>query len=694
MNPAWPSFRIWRFARKELREILRDRRTIITLVFMPVLLYPILSIAFNQYFLTVQAPKALSEYRIGIMSPEQGAYLTPIIAALQAQHADIKYSAFETPDIEAQLRDNEIHIGMRILNLDDLRNRTVFPVAPKLEIVVIDDSPTGKEVAGAVTRGLTDLKIRTLQLALEARGLKRAVPTVDADIREIQLQEGKKSSLLSSLIPLILVLMTITGAVYPAIDLTAGERERGTLEILMAAPIPRIGLLLAKYIAVMTVTVLTGLVNLTSMTITIWVSGLGKILFGAGGLTLASALGVFGLLLLMALFFSAVLLAVTCFARSFKEAQAYLIPIMLTSIAPSMVALLPGIKLGGFTTVTPLLNVVLMSKELFEGGVPLAQATIVVLSTLFYALGAIALAARIFGSDAVLYSEQGQIGDLFRRPRQVQPAATLTAALFCLAFVFAVQFVVSGATAKLRPDLAIEWRLLISMVVSIGLFTGFPTVWTWLGRVDFKSGWQLRRAPPLAFPAALLMGLSLWPFAAEAELLVRSVGISTLPENFRDAIAGVLDRWRATSPVLVLLAIAVVPAVVEELFFRGFLFNAFPKREHPWQAIFGTALLFGAFHILLLNILVIERLVPTALLGVALGWLRWQSRSVYPGMVLHASNNGLLVLMGLFPHWFGGLAEVGAGTAHVPLAWLGVAGPTALVGIGLAWWAGRKPLAT
>ena len=70
---------------------------------------------------------------------------------------------------------------------------------------------------------------------------------------------------LSSLIPLILILMTMTGAVYPAIDLTAGERERGTLEILVAAPIPRMGLLFAKYVAVLSVTVLTAVVNLASM---------------------------------------------------------------------------------------------------------------------------------------------------------------------------------------------------------------------------------------------------------------------------------------------------------------------------------------------------------------------------------------------------------------------------------------------
>ena len=79
---------------------------------------------------------------------------------------------------------------------------------------------------------------------------------------------------LATLVPLVLILMTITGAVYPAIDLTAGERERGTLETLIAAPISRMALLFAKYVAVLTVAVLTALVNLVAMTVTIVSSSL------------------------------------------------------------------------------------------------------------------------------------------------------------------------------------------------------------------------------------------------------------------------------------------------------------------------------------------------------------------------------------------------------------------------------------
>src|SRR5258708_38898226 len=93
--------------------------------------------------------------------------------------------------------------------------------------------------------------------------------------------------------------MTVAGAVYPAIDLTAGERERGTLEVLVAAPIPRMGVLLAKYVAVLTVALLTAAANLLAMTTTILVGGFGTMLFGESGITAGGHSGRYALLFLL-----------------------------------------------------------------------------------------------------------------------------------------------------------------------------------------------------------------------------------------------------------------------------------------------------------------------------------------------------------------------------------------------------------
>src|SRR5262249_34928578 len=148
----------------------------------------------------------------------------------------------------------------------------------------------------------------------------------------------------------------------------------------------RLALLFAKYVSVVTVAVLTALVNLVMMFATLQLSGLSQLLFRDTELSLLLILQIFGLLLLFASFFSAVLRPLTSFARSFKEAQAYLIPLMLVSLAPGLAGMLPGLKLAGVYTVLPLVNIVLLARDLFEGSADAGLAAIVVLSTLLYAL--------------------------------------------------------------------------------------------------------------------------------------------------------------------------------------------------------------------------------------------------------------------------------------------------------------------
>jgi ABC-2 type transport system permease protein/sodium transport system permease protein len=450
----------------------------------------------------------------------------------------------------------------------------------------------------------------------------------------------------------------MTGAVYPAIDLTAGERERGTLEILVAAPIPRMSVLFAKYVAVLTVAMLTALVNLGSMAITLRATGLGPVVFGSG-LTMLVFVQVLALLLLFAAFFSAVLLALTSFARSFKEAQAYLIPVMLLALTPGMLALMPGLELSGPLMVAPLINIVLLARDLFEGVATPVTAGVVVATTLLYALAAIALAARIFGTEAVLSSTQSGWSDLLQRPEKQQEVPAPSSALLCLALLFPVYFLLTSELAGLS-DLPLGARLGLAALANLVLFGGFPLLFAWMGRVRLSSALRWRVPGWQACCAAVLLGLCLWPFAHELILLLRCLGVATLRDDLLEKIRAVVMEWRNLPPVYIVLVVALVPAVLEELFFRGYLFSALdtnPKRQRgdtdtqttrPWAVIVGTAALFAFFHVIVGGMLAVERLPPSFLLGLVLGWMCWQTGSVIPGIILHALHNSLLVLLAYY----------------------------------------------
>jgi ABC-2 type transport system permease protein/sodium transport system permease protein len=683
-----PQFRLWRFARKELREILRDRRTVLTLVLMPLLLYPLLSVAFRQFFLTSLVATAKPDIRIGVAGEDEALALMNLLRMGPQDEAEAKLAVFESPDPAADLAAQKIDVAARVRHADRVLERfkrlgegdpTALDSTFSVELTVVDGSAVGRDALQDLRLRLADANTMILEFRL-ARAEQRSITLpVNLTVETLPDSGRKGPTALATLIPLVLILMTITGAVYPAIDLTAGERERGTLEILMAAPVPRVGLLMAKYLAVLTVAMLTALANLGMMALTVTASGLGPMLFGERGLSGEFLAAMLGLLLLFVLFFSAVLLAVTSFARSFKEAQAYLIPIMILALAPGVMALMPGLQLGGLLAVTPLLNVVLLARNLFEGGVDLSVAAVVVLSTLLYAAAAIGLAARVFGAEAVLYSEQATLAETFRRPTKPSPSATPFGALLVLAVLFPLHFMVSGFLAA-SGDIAPESRFVVLTFANVVLFAGMPlTVAAW-GRVEPRTGFALGSARWKAFAGALMLGVSLWPFVGELLLYMQEWGLTTLSSELRQRIAPLLEAWKQMPLALVMLSLALVPAAVEELFFRGYLFGAMSRSLRPRDAIIVTAVLFGLFHVLVTDLLVPERLLPSTLLGLVLGWVRWRSGSVWPGMVLHACNNGAVLLAA---------REAGLGDgAHVPAVWLlaGLAGAAA--GVGLVW-AGR-----
>ncbi len=648
-------FRLVRLTRKELSEVLRDRRTILTLVLMPLILYPLLSITFQQFFLASGLSLKLEvEHKLGFTTLEEAAL---VLSELELGGQQLQQEPrprerpgsakpptvapeFIVPDLEEKLRERVIDLGVRVRKLAPVhRRRSGEDRALDCELLYLEGSVAGLNALEFVERRLAAANRTYLEKRLGLPG--PPVVLVRSERTSVPPLEGGGFLSLAALVPLVLILMTITGAVYPAIDLTAGERERGTLEILVAAPVPRLSLLLAKYVAVVAVAILTALINMVTMTATVLLSGLGPWLFGGRGLSalVEVLLPLFGLLLLFAAFFSALLLALTSFARSFKEAQAYLIPLMLAALGPGLLGMLPGLKLAGPLVVVPLLNMVLLARDLFEGRAELAVALIVVLVTFLYALAAIAIAARVFGAEEVLYNEQHSWSDLFRRPSDPSPTPTLAGALTCFALLFPAAFLLQGLLMQVPP----ESRLACQVLGSVALFGGSPFLAAWLRRVTLRTCFQVQSAPWWSFLAAFLLGVILVPLTYGLLAGLQKMKWTLLGPEHEQQIAELLRQWRDQPAVVVAGSFALI-GVAEELFFRGYLFSALRQSNRAAVTIAVSALVFGLFHF----ISTFDRLLPSTLLGLVLGWLCWQSRSVWPGMLLHAVYNAGWVLLAYY----------------------------------------------
>ena len=679
----------WEFTLKELRETLRDRRTIVTLMAMPLLLYPMLGLGLR--FLAFQESSDQKvEYRLAIGSETEGAWLSEALqlgnsllaasseAKEQQPAPDVQLLVPNDPsefDLEALVKNSAADVGVRVqLNEASVGNQ--FPATARVQLLQSRDSVRSRDAADYVQQRLAAANIDWIRQTSELNGKPFRLPV--EQIR-VLLEPAETGSAVLGLLPLILLLMTVTGGVYPAIDLTAGERERNTLETLMALPVPRFRLLLAKFVAVVAVTMLTGLMNLLAMSITLYALQLDKTLLGGDGFTLGLVCKLFLALSAFALFYSAVLLLLTSSARSFKEAQAYLIPLLLLSIAPGLVILMPGWNLASGTAALPLVNMLLLSRELLEGTVALLPAMVAIVSTVLYGVAALAMAAQVFGNDAAAIGSRGGWKDLLQRPKELSQQPSITAALVGLAILFPAYFVTSGLLS--RGDAQPTGRLGLSAVMTIALFVGLPWLLMRWQRIDVLAGLGLKKTSWHYYVAACMLGIATWPWIFELVVFAQSIGIRGIDLSQIENVEGLLAGWREVPLWLIVVCLGVIPGVCEECFFRGYLFNGLKQHLNATWTIVVSAVAFGLFHVVLAGGAAPERLLPSTLMGLLLGWMAFRSGSIVPSIVLHAIHNSTLLLVvqsrDLLAEWNIGQVE----QVHLPWLWLAVS--AGVLGVGL-----------
>ncbi|TWT55137.1 Inner membrane transport permease YbhR [Rubripirellula amarantea] len=700
--------RLWRLCQKELKETSRDRRTIVTLLLMPLLVYPLLSMAMNRFLLSSDGDTTVA-YQVGVAADDDANIIDQLLSDPRSQppKAVLNSSSGELAEFR-YANTVDVSEGQPLTPVEALEKHLI-----DVAIDVSDTTPRKLTIYAYRGDGRSQNARRILVERLQwmKLGYAESVASKNPDyqppvqVEVVDRGEEEPATILATIVPLVLVLMTITGAVYPAIDLTAGERERGTMESLMASPVPRFQVLIAKYFAVVVVAMLTAVANLAAMFTTLWLGGLLPLLTGSSDFPWLQVLQILGLLVLFSGFFSAVLLSLTSFARSFKEAQAYLIPVMLLSITPGMLSLMPGVRLSGMLAIAPLVNIVLLAREVLSGEVVVAAAAIAVLSTMGYAVAALAIAASLFGSDAVTRTSNQTFGSLLKRPTRWSDVPTPQTAAMVLALLVPSYFVLSNVLLQYltdfksvllggQDDLSNEQAaglqvrsMLLSSVALIAVFGLIPLFASWFGRHRLQSTFRLTRPVMLSLVGALVMGFGAWAIAHEAFVVAESFGIGGLSEERIAQTKKILKAWTLVPPWVLLLTLAVTPAIIEELCFRGFLFSALRRVLSPWRTILLTSFLFALFHVITGNALLIERFIPSFLLGLILGAIAYRTGSVIPGMVMHFVHNGLLEMVG---HYHEKLQFLGAdfeNQTHLPPAWIAIATTIAIAGAGIVWWA-------
>ena len=501
-----------------------------------------------------------------------------------------------------------------------------------------------KEVVGAWEQLILKEQLRRSQLP---ESWMTPINAVEVDIAQ---RANISANVWSKIFPALLVIMSLTGAFYPAVDLCAGEKERGTMETLLISPATRTEIVLGKFFTVLLFSMTTALLNLLSVGITgkyMASLTLGQASSRMGDLAmppLGSLIWVIVILIPLSTLFSALCLALATFARSSKEGQYYLSPLLILTLGLTMFCLSPGMEMQPFYSVLPVIGPGLLLKGLLKANGPDAAMYFylipVLMTSIGYSLLALWWAVEQFGSEEVLFCEAEQVDlrlwvkHLFR---DKGPLPTFAEALFCFLLMVLLQFA-SWKPFQLAmqqtPDAeqgGLQIRLLIVQQI---LLMAVPALILGV----FLTTSQ-RRTFSLRWPglSRLLMAVLL-PFALQPlafELLVR---LQWFFPPSPQGVAQLMQQLKTSNLWLMILAFAVTPAICEEIAFRGFLLSGFRQSGRTTLAVLLSSFTFGIIH------MIPQQVFNAMLLGIVLGAICVRTGSLFPGIVYHFMHNSLSVL--------------------------------------------------
>lgn len=399
---------------KELKDSLRDRRAIVSIVVIPTIVMPILFFGVGKIAAGVVSKAKQETPSISILGGEDS---PAVVSALRDWK---KWRVVETPsDWKQQISDKKIRAVVQIPANFEAKLKTEAP--DTVTIYNYEGELKSSIAAGELEKYFRDLRERTVKQRLADRSLPETLLRPFEVKREnVAPPEKVGGNMLGGIVPYVIILLCFTGAMYPAIDLTAGEKERGTMETLLCSPASRIDLVLGKFLVVMTGSLAAMVLSLISMGVSAAVAGVLFMSKGADAKVAAAAqqahaaaviptidplglVGVVAMVLPVAILFSAVLFTVALFAKSHKEAQSYASPLIIFVIMPAVVGMLPGIDLNVRLALVPILNLSLVCKEMLSGVWHWNYIALIFASSCVYAAVALGLAVKMFNREDVIF---------------------------------------------------------------------------------------------------------------------------------------------------------------------------------------------------------------------------------------------------------------------------------------------------
>jgi ABC-type Na+ efflux pump permease subunit/membrane protease YdiL (CAAX protease family) len=629
----------------ELRMVLRSRRTIVTSLVLPAVLMPtmILGARYVQRQQAIRLDQTTFQYAVTGPWADQVRRLIDRYKTA-AEFRNFQLAEVSTPDPDRALDDKTLHFYIRTMTAED---------ADKAAAADDDDEPQGS-IPGTqpapVMTGVPGLQVvyrGTQEIA--RRGAERMVDMMRAARRSesyyVMIQRGFPShpegilaltasdvatesqisgSNLGRFFTVVLVVWLVAACSIVAMDIIAGEKERGTLETLITTGVGRTEIAAAKHLAIWMVGLVITISQVLYALLYIRLRVIQLPANFAIDLSAQSIAQLFVLFVPLAAAIAAALLIVSAYARTYKEAQLHFFPLFMGSLVPALAAVLPGLKSRSIVALVPLANVSVATREILTGRPDPLMIAVTALVTSLYAAALIRYSAKLLTREDIVVSTQHEQSVLEGGEKLFQRRV-----FRWFAVMWAVTFAVGANVLQFQPRAQILFnQVIIFFLCSLLMARTYRlNLRNVIGIRRFR--WPVWAAVLMAVPAAQVVAVAFFrimntiiPTPTE---LLRQLGRQITPES--------LPLWQTY------LLMALLPAICEELAFRGMLLHGLRNRFHPVVRCLVVGAVFGVFHYTLF------RIAPLALLGVILSAIALMTGSILPGLLFHAANNGLAIWM-------------------------------------------------
>jgi len=397
---------MWLIYKKELMELLRDKKTLIFTILLPTLIMPIILGGFAYFSVMMDKKHKSEELNFAIIGQENA---PEFVSMLKKEKGFNLKSDIVLNKIPKIIRKGKLKFVVEIPTDFLKKIQTLKQTSIVLHYnAALSGSKVRSRMQNFIDKFNKHLQKQQLgQVNLDESTLTALIQPIKMNTKSIADKREKIGEIVGGMAAYFLLIITLSGAIYPALDLGVGEKERQTLETLLLNPVPRWQLVMAKFSVIFTTGFLAVFLALSS--ILGWTFIAGQALSVAKFSQVLQVIGIGPILMMMFMLvptsaiFAAILLTISIYARNFKEAQNYISPLMMLVIMPVLIAMVPGIELNWTTAMIPLTNIALAMKEILKGTMDYSILLVIFGSTSILAGIAIWFCSYWFSKETVLF---------------------------------------------------------------------------------------------------------------------------------------------------------------------------------------------------------------------------------------------------------------------------------------------------